>query len=91
MERTKGCLQVELFGPFRAYGRTVTVPLSGEVSFTGLLDRLEDILGPEFRRRAAAEHTAYIINNEVVDREEPRSVLVRPGDLVTFTLPLDGG
>lgn len=86
-----GVVKVELFGPFRAFGSPIEVPVEGEISFDELVELLAVRVGAGFAARARKKNTTFILNNGVVPRNTLCEVEISPGDRVAFALLLGGG
>lgn len=86
-----GVVKVELFGPFRAFGSRVEVPVGGDISFDELVELLEERVGAGFAERARKKNTTFILNNRIVGRKALGEVEISPGDRVAFGLLIGGG
>lgn len=84
-------VKVELFGPFRAFGSPIEVPVEGDISFDELVELLEARVGAAFAERARKKNTTFILNNRVVPRNTLCEVEISPGNRVAFALLLGGG
>jgi ThiS family len=86
-----GFVVVDLFGPFRAFGKELEFDLDDEVTYEELISRLEGSLGEPFAERARSRNTTFILNNRIVARDRLGAVQIGPGDRVAFALLLGGG
>ena len=86
-----GRVAVDLFGPFRAFGKELELDLDAEVTYEELMSRLESSLGEPFAERARSRNTTFILNNRIVARDRLGVVRIGPGDRVAFALLLGGG
>jgi hypothetical protein len=84
-------VRVEFFGPFRAFGSEVEVPVASEVSFDELVSLLEERVGPGFADRAGKQNTTFILDRKIVPPHRLGEVRVGPGDRAAFGLLLGGG
>ncbi|MHB8781496.1 MAG: ubiquitin family protein [Candidatus Geothermincolia bacterium] len=87
----KSNVLVELFGPFREYGKAVELEVDDELSLDEFLYRLTEKLGADFAGRAASFRNTIIHNRTVVDREREGELTISSGDRVAFGLLLGGG
>lgn len=87
----KGSLIIELFGPFRKFGRQRDLEVDGPLGYGALLDRLGAELGEEFTEQARRKNTTVIVNNRIASPRSLDTLEIVPGDRVAFALLLGGG
>ena len=86
-----GPVIVELFGPFRKFGRSRDLAVGGPLRYETLLEKLGAELGEEFTEQAKRKNTTVIVNNRIASPARLGSLQIEPGDRVAFALLLGGG
>jgi len=84
-------VRIELFGPFREFGKEHLLALEGPVPYPEVVRVLACELGPGFAERAARKNTTVIVNNRIANRRSLEALQIKPGDKVAFALLLGGG
>jgi len=87
----RGALIIELFGPFRKFGKQRDLEVEGPIGYEVLLARLGAELGDEFAAQARRKNTTVIVNNRIASPKSLEELVIVPGDRVAFALLLGGG
>lgn len=86
-------IRIELYGPFRKFGKEFDLPLKNEATYSDMIDLIKSafdaILGEEkgslFKSLALSENSLLVFNRQLIPFEKYETLRIAPGDRVAFS------